>query len=240
MPKFNKIPFYLQPHSSSGAKTLKKWVCSSNFPSITWFRVDLNRPFVPQGPTLGQRHAAGEEGDGARVREDHQPGQRVPDHQLLGQRQARGAGEGGGHGHAGWGEDRINVSRPGGRAPSSLVRSEWAQSLSYQPSFSSPPTQVLDPNMDLRTVKHFIWKSGGDLTLHYRQKSTWKLPFLNKNSSSFANHHAPLTSSTPNPIVWSRVAASVRIRWNVWGCGLMVYHREVTRTSRSSRQTPGR
>lgn len=32
--------------------------------------------------------------------------------------------------------------------------------------------QVLDPNMDLRTVKHFIWKSGGDLTLHYRQKST--------------------------------------------------------------------
>lgn len=34
--------------------------------------------------------------------------------------------------------------------------------------------QVLDPNMDLRTVKHFIWKSGGDLTLHYRQKSTWR------------------------------------------------------------------
>ena len=29
--------------------------------------------------------------------------------------------------------------------------------------------QVLDPNMDLRTVKHFIWKQGGtDLTLHYR------------------------------------------------------------------------
>ncbi|XP_017490846.1 PREDICTED: WD repeat-containing protein 48 [Rhagoletis zephyria] len=27
---------------------------------------------------------------------------------------------------------------------------------------------VLDPNMDLRTVKHFIWKSGGDLVLHYR------------------------------------------------------------------------
>lgn len=36
----------------------------------------------------------------------------------------------------------------------------------------SSSNQVLDPNMDLRTVKHFIWKSGGDLTLHYRQKST--------------------------------------------------------------------
>jgi WD repeat-containing protein 48 len=28
--------------------------------------------------------------------------------------------------------------------------------------------QLLDPNMDLRTVKHFIWKSGGELILHYR------------------------------------------------------------------------
>ncbi|KAI2805170.1 WD repeat-containing protein 48 [Blomia tropicalis] len=27
---------------------------------------------------------------------------------------------------------------------------------------------LLDPNMDLRTVKHFIWKSSGDLVLHYR------------------------------------------------------------------------
>ncbi|KAH6935123.1 hypothetical protein HPB50_003451 [Hyalomma asiaticum] len=28
--------------------------------------------------------------------------------------------------------------------------------------------QVLDPSMDLRTVRHFIWKSGADLVLHYR------------------------------------------------------------------------
>ena len=28
--------------------------------------------------------------------------------------------------------------------------------------------QVLDPDMDLRTVRHFIWKSGADLILHYR------------------------------------------------------------------------
>lgn len=28
--------------------------------------------------------------------------------------------------------------------------------------------QLLDPNMDLRTVKHFIWKSGGELVIHYR------------------------------------------------------------------------
>ncbi|KAF8790016.1 WD repeat-containing protein 48 [Argiope bruennichi] len=28
--------------------------------------------------------------------------------------------------------------------------------------------QVLDPNMDLRTVRHFIWKSSNDLVLHYK------------------------------------------------------------------------
>ncbi|XP_015116192.1 WD repeat-containing protein 48 [Diachasma alloeum] len=28
--------------------------------------------------------------------------------------------------------------------------------------------QVLDPSMDLRTVKHFIWKNSADLTLYYR------------------------------------------------------------------------
>lgn len=94
MPKFNKIPFYLQPHSSSGAKTLKKWVplplrdahryrcgcCSLPVESCFYLLCVL------QGPSLSQWHAAGEEGDGARLREDHQPGQRVSDHQLLSQR----------------------------------------------------------------------------------------------------------------------------------------------------------
>ncbi|XP_014262555.1 WD repeat-containing protein 48 [Cimex lectularius] len=28
--------------------------------------------------------------------------------------------------------------------------------------------QILDPNLDLRTVRHFIWKSSADLVLHYR------------------------------------------------------------------------
>ncbi|XP_043272942.1 WD repeat-containing protein 48 [Venturia canescens] len=28
--------------------------------------------------------------------------------------------------------------------------------------------QLLDPSMDLRTVRHFIWKNSADLTLHYR------------------------------------------------------------------------
>lgn len=32
------------------------------------------------------------------------------------------------------------------------------------------PKQTLDPNMDLRTVRHFIWKQTGDLTFHYKTK----------------------------------------------------------------------
>ena len=29
---------------------------------------------------------------------------------------------------------------------------------------------VCDPNMDLRTVKHFIWKQSTDLTFYYKTK----------------------------------------------------------------------
>lgn len=29
---------------------------------------------------------------------------------------------------------------------------------------------VCDPSMDLRTVKHFIWKQSSDLTFHYKTK----------------------------------------------------------------------
>ena len=40
---------------------------------------------------------------------------------------------------------------------------------------------TLDPNMDLRTVKSFIWKSGSDLVLHYRwvQGNDWKKVTIN-------------------------------------------------------------
>lgn len=63
-------------------------------------------------------------------------------------------------------QDQVGVS-------SLLARFVHPLSL-YRPLFFffKSVIQVLDPNMDLRTVKHFIWKSGGDLTLHYRQKST--------------------------------------------------------------------
>ena len=31
-------------------------------------------------------------------------------------------------------------------------------------------SQVVDPNMDLRTVRHFIWKQSTDLTFQYKTK----------------------------------------------------------------------
>lgn len=51
--------------------------------------------------------------------------------------------------------------------------------------------------MDLRTVKHFIWKSGGDLTLHYRQKSTWgpaAAPFVTLHIQSTRSPALPVPS----------------------------------------------
>ncbi|XP_028822922.1 WD repeat-containing protein 48a isoform X1 [Denticeps clupeoides] len=118
MPKFNKIPFYLQPHSSSGAKTLKKDRLSAS--------------------------------DMLQVR-------KVMEHVY---------------------EKIINLdneSQSGSAAsdkPTEQKEEEDMAVLAEEKIELLCQDQVLDPNMDLRTVKHFIWKSGGDLTLHYRQKST--------------------------------------------------------------------
>uniref|UniRef100_A0A665XCI8 WD repeat-containing protein 48 n=1 Tax=Echeneis naucrates TaxID=173247 RepID=A0A665XCI8_ECHNA len=119
MPKFNKIPFYLQPHSSSGAKTLKKDRLSAS--------------------------------DMLQVR-------KVMEHVY---------------------EKIINLdnesqttSSTANDKPGEQEKEEDMAMLAEEKIELMCQDQVLDPNMDLRTVKHFIWKSGGDLTLHYRQKST--------------------------------------------------------------------
>uniref|UniRef100_A0A6I8RD51 WD repeat-containing protein 48 n=1 Tax=Xenopus tropicalis TaxID=8364 RepID=A0A6I8RD51_XENTR len=119
MPKFNKIPFYLQPHSSSGAKTLKKDRLSAS--------------------------------DMLQVR-------KVMEHVY---------------------EKIINVdtesqttSSSNNEKPGEQEKEEDIAVLAEEKIELLCQDQILDPNMDLRTVKHFIWKSGGDLTLHYRQKST--------------------------------------------------------------------
>ncbi|XP_077078434.1 WD repeat-containing protein 48 isoform X2 [Siphateles boraxobius] len=119
MPKFNKIPFYLQPHSSSGAKTLKKDRLSAS--------------------------------DMLQVR-------KVMEHVY---------------------EKIINLdtesqttSSSANDKPGELEKEEDVAVIAEEKIELMCLDQVLDPNMDLRTVKHFIWKSGGDLTIHYKQKST--------------------------------------------------------------------
>lgn len=46
-------------------------------------------------------------------------------------------------------------------------------SVSFQVSTYLSLSQVLDPNMDLRTVRHFIWKQSADLTIHYKTKPNY-------------------------------------------------------------------
>ncbi|XP_071804408.1 WD repeat-containing protein 48-like [Asterias amurensis] len=110
-PKFNKISFFLQPHSSSGAKTLKKDRLSAS--------------------------------DMLQVR-------KVLEHVYE-----KVMGSDGG-------------STMNGKGP--YEGDEELSSISEDKVELLCQDQVLDANMDLRTVKHFIWKSGGDLTLHFRNK----------------------------------------------------------------------
>ncbi|TRY81655.1 hypothetical protein DNTS_025980, partial [Danionella cerebrum] len=119
MPKFNKIPFYLQPHSSSGAKTLKKDRLSAS--DMLQVRKVMEHVY-----------------------------EKIINLDTESQTTSSSANE-----KAGEQEKEEDVA---------VMAEEKIELMCLD--------QVLDPNMDLRTVKHFIWKSGGDLTLHYRQKST--------------------------------------------------------------------
>ncbi|KAK9395790.1 WD repeat-containing protein 48-like [Crotalus adamanteus] len=145
MPKFNKIPFYLQPHSSSGAKTLKKdRLSASDMLQVRKVMEHVYEKIINLDNESQMTSSSNNEKAGEQEKEE--------DITVLA-------------------EEKIEL----------LCQD-----------------QVLDPNMDLRTVKHFIWKSGGDLTLHYRQKST---------PAGLAIHWWGDVQNQPNATAYGRFAA---------------------------------
>uniref|UniRef100_A0A8C7FNK7 WD repeat-containing protein 48 n=1 Tax=Oncorhynchus kisutch TaxID=8019 RepID=A0A8C7FNK7_ONCKI len=145
MPKFNKIPFYLQPHSSSGAKTLKKdRLSASDMLQVRKVMEHVYEKII----NLDNESQTGASGNNDKPSEQQQ-------------------------------KEEEDVA---------VLAEEKIELLCQD--------QVLDPNMDLRTVKHFIWKSGGDLTLHYRQKSTCCVKLLSPHGH--IQVHIPHTISLAN------------------------------------------
>uniref|UniRef100_A0A0L8G0N1 Uncharacterized protein n=1 Tax=Octopus bimaculoides TaxID=37653 RepID=A0A0L8G0N1_OCTBM len=110
-PKFNKIPFFLQPHASMGIKLPKKDRLSAS--DVIQVRKVIEHVYekVLGSQTANSNH---EKSDGEKDSEDV-----------------------------------------------TSIAEEKVEILCND--------QILDPNMDLRTVKHFIWKQGGDLILQYRR-----------------------------------------------------------------------
>ncbi|CAH1799827.1 unnamed protein product [Owenia fusiformis] len=118
VPKFNKIPFFLQPHSSCGTKSLKKdRLSASDMLQVRKVIEHVYEKVIGQGSETGSQTATGNSTATEKSETDKDDDQ----HSIA--------------------EEKVE-----------LLCND----------------QVLDPNMDLRTVKHFIWKQGGDLTLHYR------------------------------------------------------------------------
>ncbi|XP_069106790.1 WD repeat-containing protein 48-like isoform X1 [Argopecten irradians] len=116
-PKSNKIPFFLQPHPSTGIKTIKKDRLSAS--------------------------------DMIQVR-------KVIEHvyeKVLGQGSENGS----------------QTNSTGGERAEPVEKEEQdLSSVAEEKVELICNEQILDSNMDLRTVKHFHWKQTGDLTLHYR------------------------------------------------------------------------
>ncbi|CAE1259792.1 WDR48 [Acanthosepion pharaonis] len=116
-PKFNKIPFFLQPHASMGIKLPKKdRLSASDMIQVRKVIEHVYEKVLGQGSDAGSQTANSnhEKSDGEKDSEDV-----------------------------------------------TSIAEEKVEILCND--------QVLDPNMDLRTVKHFIWKQGGDLILQYRR-----------------------------------------------------------------------
>ncbi|XP_031553302.1 WD repeat-containing protein 48-like [Actinia tenebrosa] len=118
-PKFPKIAFFLQPHTTSSSKSLKRDRLSAS--------------------------------DMLHVR-------KVVEHvyeKVIG-----------------WDNTSHTSSTPstptGGQIPPTYDNEEDRSSIAESRVELLCQDQVLDPGMDLRTVKHFIWKGGGDLVLQYR------------------------------------------------------------------------
>jgi len=119
LPKFNKIPFFLQPHASSGIKSLKKDRLSAS--DMLQVRKVIEHVYEK---VMGQGSDAGSQTAGANSNTSQEKSETDKEDDLA------------------------------------SIAEEKVELLCND--------QVLDPNMDLRTVRHFIWKQGGDLTLHYR------------------------------------------------------------------------
>lgn len=70
----------------------------------------------------------------------------------------------------------VNILEENGNIPINQDQAENARSSNSTGEQNAYPIdkvelycndQKLDEFLDLRTVKHYIWKSGGDLVLHY-------------------------------------------------------------------------
>ncbi len=146
LPKFIKVTFYVLPHKDLGYKSFKRErLIANDFLQIRKVIEHVYEKVICGGSEAGSSAGSptgdrGAAGGGA-------GGAGTAGHQGQGAGGAAGSGAGAG-------------GNPGGGDDSSSIAEDKVELLCND--------RLLDPNMDLRTVRHFIWKSGSDLVLNYR------------------------------------------------------------------------
>lgn len=145
LPKFIKVTFYVLPHKDLGYKSFKRErLIANDFLQIRKVIEHVYEKVICGGSETGSS-AGSPTGDRA-----------------AGGQQQHGGG-GGGSGSSGGGAGAGGQSNPnsgGGGEDSGSIAEDRVELFCND--------RLLDPNMDLRTVKHFIWKSSSDLVLNYR------------------------------------------------------------------------
>ncbi|XP_046396386.1 WD repeat-containing protein 48 [Ischnura elegans] len=177
MPRFLKVPFHLHPHSSSASSSSSSTSSSSsNNPSLTSGAnagVVLGSSSVVSSASAASSALKSLKRDRL-IANDFIQVRKVAEHvyeKVLG---AGGNSSGTG---AAAGADAMGTGSPGAERPAGSTQNGNNPSEGEGPETASLAEekvellcndQVLDPSMDLRTVRHFIWKNSADVVLHYR------------------------------------------------------------------------
>ncbi len=146
LPKFIKVTFYVLPHKDLGYKSFRRErLIANDFLQIRKVIEHVYEKVICGGSEAGSSAGSptGDRGGGG----------------------GTGAHQGGGGGGGGAGGG--TAAGPGGGAQSNNANDD-SSSIAEDKVELLCNDRLLDPNLDLRTVKHFIWKSGSDLVLNYR------------------------------------------------------------------------
>lgn len=164
LPKLIKVPFYLLPHPASGIKCVKKdRLIANDFIQIRKVIEHVYEKVLGVLDNNAYSAASSVNGVGASTPAGSVPTPTGPSPSTGSTSLNQTSGS-----STTVVTPNSDKGLPGSAVSSTTVDRQETGSIAEDKVELLCNEQILDPGMDLRTVRHFIWKSTADLVLHYR------------------------------------------------------------------------